>query len=448
VAIYDQDPSRFLFPSDVDTWIYRAADDNPSTNDPAFFGPQGITLAGGDDDYAGAGVFRFGTHTGGPREVVGGSLHDGLGLIVLHNVLYGGQQLTEPIVGNAYRVQVTPSPVEIATDQARVSTTLSFTSEMTLTEGMTATAYGLYQPIAYADEPIARTGAARSYYLTIHHGGLLAVSTTSDDPGLDIDLTVYWDSDGDGTYETTIGRSLSPTSDESVSALFPGDGGYEIQIYGYDVPPGGASYDLRVEAAQGGEMSVSGVPSGTVPANVPVHLDVSAYHVPPAGDWYGLVFLGPAGMPAALQVPYIVHFTQQGIELTVVKSVNQSTASTGDVLIYTIVVHNHSAYTETVRVEDPLPDYIVYELGSGTATQGTPFYDVLNNTLSWEGDLRGGQSLIITFRAIASSGSGTALNKVTVTGRTSGHMITDTARTDVNPPFTHTYFPIIPKNSP
>jgi uncharacterized repeat protein (TIGR01451 family) len=437
-----------LSPTDVDTWVYSAAADDYSTNDPAFFGPQSVEWMGGSDDYAGGGVFYFGTNTGGPREIVGAGLRDGLGFVALHNVLYGGQQLAEPIVGNAYMVKAAPSPVEITTDSTSGSATLSFTSEMSITEGITVTAYGLYQPIERTDEFITLTGSSILYYTTIDNGGLLEVSTSSGVPGLDIDLFVYWDANDDGIYETTVGSSLSPASEELVRVLLPGDGDYAFQVYGYSVPSGGASYDIRIEAAQGDEMTVSGVPGGAIAANEPVDLTLGFTHAPPLGDWYGLVFLGPASAPLALQVPYIVHFEQCAVDLSVVKYVNLSRAETGDVLTYAITVRNSSTCTETVRVEDPLPDYVVYELGSGASTQGAPFYDILNDTLSWEGELAGGESVVITFRATVSSGSGTALNRVTVTGMSSGQIVTATARTDVNLAVTYFYLPIVFRDFP
>jgi uncharacterized repeat protein (TIGR01451 family) len=195
-------------------------------------------------------------------------------------------------------------------------------------------------------------------------------------------------------------------------------------------------------------MTVSGVPGGAIAANEPVDLTLGFTHAPPLGDWYGLVFLGPASAPLALQVPYIVHFEQGAVDLSVVKDVNLSRAKTGDVLTYAITVRNGSTYTETVRVEDPLPDYVIYELGSGASTQGAPFYDILDDTLSWEDELVGGESVVITFRATVSSGSGTALNKVTVTGTTSGQIVTATARTDVNLAVTYFYLPIVLRDFP
>jgi len=443
VALYTE--MADFTPTDVDTWVYGAVADAYSTGDPAFFGPQSVEMVGGSDDTnIGAGIFTFETATGGPREVVGAEIRDGFGFIALHNVLYGGQQLAEPFVGNAYQVEASPVPVEITTTTTSDAVVMSFQSAMTITEGITATAYGLYRPLAYTDEFIAATGATNYYYVTINNGALLDVSTTSDVPTLDIDLEVYWDSDGDGVCETFIGGSYTFTADERVRVTFPGDGDYEIQVYGWSVPAGGANYDISILAAQGAEMSVSGIPTGTIAANTPVTFTVGFTHTPPTGDWEGLVFIGPASAPTALQVPHIVHFYQT-VALTVTKSVNLEWADAGDVLTYTIVARNDGTYTETVSLEDPLPDYVTYDADSEWASSGTAHYDFITEKLTWSGDLAGGDVLTITFGAIVGSGSGVALNKVTVRGATSGQEVSDTARTVVNPPRIH--LPLVFKNA-
>lgn len=386
--------------------------------------------------------------------MVGAEERDGLGFIALHNVLYAGKELHEPLVGKSYEASIQPPTNEITTGRivegppyvSSESWTTTFEATADIAEGMAAEAYGLSQPRHLTDEFIAYTGATNYYYETINNGYLLDVSTTSAVPALDIDLEVWWDSDGDGFYETFIGGSYTPTADERVRVTYPGDGDYRIEVYGWSVPAGGALYDINVDAIYGTDMTVTGVPTGTISANTPVTFTTTFTKTfQPGTTWEGLVFVGPASAPSALQVPVTVNFITPTVALTTTKSVSQDIASEDDVFTYTLEVTNTGADPERVSIVDPMPSFVEFIPGSQTASIGeTPFYDILKKEISWSGLLDGGKALNISFQVRALSGSGWTENVATVIGAFSDQKVGATARVMINP--SRIYMPIIMRN--
>lgn len=199
--------------TDVDTAIYVAAPDDFSTGDPEFFGPSGVAFAGGSDDaWLGGGAWAFDTASGGPKEVVGGSLGDGLGYISLHNVLNAGRTIGEPVAGQAYQLSVDPAPLTgmadmlVETVPPLVGTEWQVAVESTadIEEGLAVLGFGMSQPvdledeITHQDDPNDPCTSSWVEGIAIQNGGLLEITTISAVPGLDIDLFLLLDG-GDGT---------------------------------------------------------------------------------------------------------------------------------------------------------------------------------------------------------------------------------------------------------
>ena len=119
-------------------------------------------------------------------------------------------------------------------------------------------------------------------------------------PSNDVDLYVLKDGQ-------VIGSSTSASGDESVTLIRPADGTYEVWVHGFSVA-GTPTFPLTFDAVQGSDLSVSGVPSGAVPAGTPVTLHVDFAKSMTAGqDYFGELLLGPASAPTALHVPITIH---------------------------------------------------------------------------------------------------------------------------------------------
>jgi uncharacterized repeat protein (TIGR01451 family) len=432
-------------PTDVDTWIYAAAPDLYSTSDPAFFGPQSVEQVGGSNNTnIRAGIFTFDTATGGPREVVAGEIRDGLGFIALHNVLYAGTQFGEPIVGQAYQVQVSPAPVVIPTGnvvnlsplQFSDSWVESFTSAYTITEGLGVLTFGLSQPQSWekVNLPPGPDLCDWSYSFSVANGGLIEATAWSTNIA-DIDLYLF------GPVSAS---STTPTAWEQVRVKRPPDGTYQVCVDNWSGTPG--TFNLSLRVIQGTDLVVSGLPAGTINANTPVTFTVTfTKTAAPDTVWEGLLYLGPASAPTALEIPVTVKIIPPPtILLTTTKTASTEWANAGDVFTYTITVRNLGSDREYVSVVDPLPALVEFIPGSQTATKGSAFLDLIAREMRWTDWVNGGETVTITFRVRAQTGRGWAENTVSVKGQFSGQSREATARTFINP--YRLFLPLVMKN--
>jgi uncharacterized repeat protein (TIGR01451 family) len=441
------DTQWITVPTDVDTWIYAAASDFYSTSDPAFFGPQSVEQVGGSNNTnISAGIFTFDTATGGPREVVAGEIRDGLGFIALHNVLYAGTQFGEPIVGQAYQVQASPAPVVITTSnvvnvspiQFGDSWVESFTSAYTLTEGLGVLTFGLSQPQSWENVnlPPGPDLCDWSYSFSVANGGLIEAHAWSTNIS-DLDLYLY-----KGT--TVIASSTTPTADERVRVKRPADGtDYKICVDNWSGTSG--TFNLFLRVIQGTDLVVSGLPAGTINADTPVTFTVTfTKTAAPNTVWEGLLYLGPAVAPTAIEIPVTVHIITPTVLLTVDKAVSTEWASAGDVFTYTITVSNLGSDREYVSVADPLPALVEFVPGSQAATKGSAFLDLIAREMRWTDWVNGGETVTITFQVKAQTGQGWVENTVSVNGRVSAQSREATARTFINP--YRLFLPLVTRN--
>ena len=103
--------------------------------------------------------------------------------------------------------------------------------------------------------------------VTLAHAAELNVSTSGPD-GVDIDLYVV---DPQGNL---VAASTSSTPNESVSIQRPADGEYTILVHGWNVPNGSAPVTLTIDAIQGADVRLSGLP-GSIPAGGSATLTVA-----------------------------------------------------------------------------------------------------------------------------------------------------------------------------
>ncbi|MCS7287476.1 MAG: hypothetical protein NZ653_10140, partial [Anaerolineae bacterium] len=209
-------------------------------------------------------------------------------------------------------------------------------------------AYGLSQPQTWRDVPLsAASGPCDwSYSFTVSNGGLIEATAWSNNIG-DIDLYLY-------RGATLIAASTTPAAWERVRVKRPADGTYRVCVDNWSGTPGTFNLDLRV--IQGTDLVVSGVPTGTINANAPITFTVTfTKTATPGTTWEGLLYLGPALAPAALEVPVFVHFSAPPVILDVDKSASAEWVREGEVFTYTIILRNLGTSPEYVYVADPLP---------------------------------------------------------------------------------------------
>ena len=252
--------------------------------------------------YLGSGTWAFNTATGGAEDIVTAPVQEGLHAVVQHGVSYDGGKLDVPFETTLGSAVVNPTQVEqsVAGDSGSFDVTFESTVELT---GLKAEGFGLSQPVtstetAHQDDPNVPSSASVKKTFTISHASRATFEVHL--PSNDIDLFVLRNGQ-------VVGSSTTASGDESVTLIRPPDGTYEVWVHGFSVT-GTPTFPLTFDAVQGSDLSVSGVPSGAVPAGTPVTLHVNfAKSMTSGQDYFGELLLGPSSAPTALRVPITIH---------------------------------------------------------------------------------------------------------------------------------------------
>jgi hypothetical protein len=300
--------------TDLDTLVMgRSANTYQLFNgsDP-FGGPYILDTVGkSENTNTGAGVWQFDTATGTNRELVTAPAQEGLHSLVQHQVGWDGGKFDVPFTTKLGSATVTPSAVDTTTTTDSGSFDVTFKSSVDL-DGLNAEGFGLSQPET-TQEPVAQdnpddpTTASNKKTVTLAHASKLEVTTALDSN--DIDLYVVYDANNDGNFTASeiVASSAGGTANEHVELIRPADGNYQIWLHGWQVA-GTPSVKMTVNAIQGNDLTVTGLPSGPVPAGTPVTLHVAYAKPMTAGqDYFGELLLGPPTAPTAFTVPVTVH---------------------------------------------------------------------------------------------------------------------------------------------
>jgi hypothetical protein len=296
--------------TDLDTLIFgRSANSYQLFGGSAPFGAPYIldTVGKSESRNTGAGVWEFDTATGGPREVITAPAQAGLQALVQHQVGWQGDKFEVPFTTNLGSAQVTPSSVEEETASDSGAFDVTFRSSVDL-DGLAAEAFGLSQPsvtteTAQQDDPNDPTTSSIKKPLTLQHASRLTVTTAY--PSNDVDLYLLYDANHDGqfTADEIVAASTTGTANESVELIGPPDGDYQIWVHGWQVT-GTPGITLTVDAIQGNDLTVGGLPGGPVPAGTTVTLHVTYDKAMTAGEsYFGELLLGPTSAPTAFTVP-------------------------------------------------------------------------------------------------------------------------------------------------
>ena len=290
--------------ADNDTLVYGTAADAFSKNNPAVFGPSGLSYVGGSTNTnISGGLWLPQTNTGGTSEWVAGPIGSGLNQLLIHNVVWPGSVSELPFTGEAGLATVVPSRIAIVDTADSGTATIDFSTSLALT-GAHARAYGLSRRFE-GSFPVIQ-GASWWHNIALTDAAYLEVSTSG--TSSDIDLYVY---DGGGRL---VGASESGSGDEYVRVDSPTDGTFTVEVYGYSVVGGTDDFDVEISAPMGNELSLSGVPAGSISAGGGFALDVdwtkarSGTLADRNGTFEGLVVLGPTEAPSAIQVPVTLRY--------------------------------------------------------------------------------------------------------------------------------------------
>jgi uncharacterized repeat protein (TIGR01451 family) len=100
---------------------------------------------------------------------------------------------------------------------------------------------------------------------------------------------------------------------------------------------------------------------------------------------------------------------------TSAKTIDPMTASTGEMVTYTISLANTGTFTATATITDPLPVGITYLSGSSTVG-GVPIelYDAATHSLKWTGAVAAGSTVAVRFKATLNVPIESVMNIVTI----------------------------------
>ena len=276
------------------------------------------TVGGSQNAYLGSGTWGFNTSTGGPEEVVAAPASQGSHAVVQHGVGFNGDKFNVPFTTTLGTLAVNPTAV---TADAAADGTGSFdvtvNSSLAL-PGLKADAFGLSQPsetVVHAaqddqSEADPSTATAKVKGITITDHASRATFTLPNVPdGEDVDLFVA-KKNSDGTF-SVVGSSTGPAgAEEEVTLIAPPAGEYEVWVYGFTVSAAdsAAGNTVGIDIVQGRDLTVTGVPTGSVPANTPVTLHVTFKNAVASADPYEAeLLLGPDVAPTAVTVPVTIN---------------------------------------------------------------------------------------------------------------------------------------------
>ena len=297
---------RLAAAADVDTSLWAPSPDafsDPAVRDergpladPTWFGPFTLKQIGKSADALGQqGTWGFDTTSGGNEDWVAGPAERGelLGVIA-HSVRFGGSEVSLPFTMTVSTLTVSPWPLRLAADGCALVTVRS----QAALKDLAATALGLSEPSLETNVRLANDATVeRALRLTTPAAGFTVVITGQE--GTDVDLAVFYDGDGDGSYDETeqIAMSDSPTEREAVRrpGLSPA-GNYLIRVIPFSVPTLGSRFDLYIDYIAGKDLSVQRAPVD-VAAGQPATINVCAKNLPRPGPLAGALVFGPGAAP-------------------------------------------------------------------------------------------------------------------------------------------------------
>ena len=371
LIVHDIWPDSGLpYRTDIDTRIYGPQPDIFSIDNPAHYGPYTLCYKGGSlNTYRGGGKWEYQTATGGPEEWIAAPLDDGLHLIMEHNVLHQGDRTNVPFTKTVGTAVLNPAPIIIQACDISGALPVTLTTNIGL-PGLTGNAYGLTMTQVFTDQLVGQdvyadpATASYTHTLTLTNAGSLAVSINGA-AGADLDLYLLHDANEDDDFNWNneqIAASATVGPDEFITLTFPDPGDYQIAVFGSHVPSPPTSFDLTVQAIQGTDLTLTGIPSGTIPAGETAVTLGWQKSVQPGEIWEGLLYLSPSFAPDALTTDvYVLPCDASGL-LPEAEFTHNGPVVLGNTAIFT----NSSTGTEPLQFLWDFGD------GSGTSTAVNP----------------------------------------------------------------------------
>lgn len=224
-------------------WLNSRSDINVHVLGPSYdeFGQTLGVLAESSWGYLTDGRFMWLTNTGTSKEFITFAPNgSGLYEIILHNVLFDGSTTYEPFSGAVHYIYAAPGSLNLTLTPFRIYRYHVIVNTSALQEFSVAP-YTVY----YNSSTVRVKGLTQDEYRVVgildveENAELLYVAFTNPSTSADIDLYLYYDTDGDGVYsggDTLVGSSTTPAAEEEVSLTNPAAGRYFVVAHGWSVP--------------------------------------------------------------------------------------------------------------------------------------------------------------------------------------------------------------------
>lgn len=410
-------------PADIDTFLLGPDYHFSSiSNDPGyevfgssygtpgdFWGPYSLRIVGrSESPMAGSGHWYFDTATGTNVDYAVGDLNRGLNSIQIHSHRYDGATFREDY---AIEVGYIDAPEFLEWDNyATVPVTL--TTNMTITEGVTVTAFGL-SPVLIDDlddefVPGPSTGEFGACYATYFYTFTVDTDLTllhvymDDFGGDDLDLFLLYDSNNNGqpdcASEAVAQSGNAAGTPEEINYSDPDQGTYWVAVDPYAVgDPAGTTCDILIDGLEMGDtIQVTNVSAGEFGPDAPITFDV--FNKPGTcsdatqsclGGWVR-VSLDTDPPVTLFDIPVNPRYSAPDLSQSSAKWASDWEALPGDFLTYTIEVVNTSTASGTIVVTDVLPSGVTLERASDGFEQVSP------GTLVWTGTVPSGGGKIVS----------------------------------------------------
>jgi subtilisin family serine protease len=309
--------------ADIDTRIYgpvvdRYSDPEHEDNqeedrsDPAWYGPYTLGLLKRSPYLVRSGsVWPFQTSSGGNEDWLAASAGDGLHEVMLHNVLFSGDQFSMPFETVVSSVKLSDDKVELVGEDC---TQLEVAPQMDL-DAFKVRGFGMSVPEVFTDEPAVQDDPDVQASASFKHdvkleseAGKFEVTLVGEDDD-DLDLFVLRDNNGDGEFtypNEVVGESTTPTAQEHVALPgFSKAGDYQVWVHGYEVNGEESTFDLTIDIATGDTLFVKDAPEaigGGEVAGLQVCADTTALEGED-GPASGVLTFGPGGSPTMFRLP-------------------------------------------------------------------------------------------------------------------------------------------------
>ncbi len=393
-------------PADIDSfllgpdWYFSSIsnDPNPVNNSSYgtpgdFWGPYALQITGrSESPFLSNGIWSFQTATGGAVDYVVGDFNRGLNSVQLHPMRYDGDSLRED-----YRVEIgfVTGPSLLEWDNyATVPVTL--TTNMTISEGITVTAYGLApvtllhaedQLASPADGEIGACAATAWYEFSVQDLDQLTISADNLSEGAGLDLYLLYDADGNGEFDCqseliALGDSVQT---DTVQIESPPSGAYQVAVAPVTESTEGASFDLSaIGLAPGEAIQVLNLELEEFGPGSSATFDIlnvlGSCNDATESCIGGLVqvSLDTDPRPALLSFPVTPRYLRMGLSELSSMETDKDQVLPGEQLTYSVHLINSAPQEGTVRVTNHLSTGV-------TLLDASPGYtETVTGTLVWE----------------------------------------------------------------